>query len=84
MLKVLADQAQIVIHQGSNSENVRGVDPRSDNFQTDFIVLKKMLLILILTKNILKLSIKHHNNILCRDKGYSRRVIHRTFVNREA
>jgi hypothetical protein len=83
MLKVLADQAQIVIHQGSNSENVRGVDPRSDNFQTDFIVLKKMLLILILTKNILKISIKHHN-ILCRDKGYSRRVIHRTLVNREA
>jgi hypothetical protein len=37
---VLADQAKEVVHQGSDGENVWRVHSRSDDFQTDFVVLK--------------------------------------------
>ena len=38
-LSGLADEAEVVVHQGADGEDVGRVDASADDFQTDFVVL---------------------------------------------
>ena len=40
-LSGLADEAEVVVHQGADGEDVGRVDASADDFQTDFVVLEK-------------------------------------------
>ena len=40
-LSGLADEAEVVVHQGADGEDVGRVDASADDFQTDFVVLDK-------------------------------------------